>query len=245
MEADAVTTVGIDLAAQPEHTALCALDWRSDCAVVRELRLGADDDELVAACRSAACTAIDAPFGWPRALVRNLAAWERNASWPSAPSRELRYRATDLHVQEVTGLWPLSPSADRIGVCAWRCAALLAALGVTDRLGGDGVVEAYPAAALKAWQLPHRGYKSRRGRNPATAALAGALRARTAKWLVLDERQWELCGDQHDALDSLVCALVARASMRGRVLPPPARTEDVVAEGWIQVPTPTSLDRLA
>lgn len=238
-------TLGVDLAAQPATTALCALEWNAGRAVVRDLRVGVDDDDLRRAIANADSVGIDAPFGWPLAFARAVAAWERRESWPAAAPRELRYRTTDLYVQEVTGLWPLSPSSDRIAACAWRAAGLLTALGVRDRLGGERVVEVYPAAALKIWELPYRGYKSGRGPNAAVAALADELRSRTEGWLLLTEEEWGRCRTLHHLLDGVVCALLARAAMCDEVLPPPpGREEQVAAEGWIHLPKPGSLGRL-
>src|SRR5712691_13071857 len=60
-------------------------------------------------------------------------------------------------------LTPLSVSADRIGHVAMRCACLLALFAQqghdVDRGGSGKIVEVYPAASLKAWGLPYRGYK--------------------------------------------------------------------------------------
>ena len=39
-----------------------------------------------------------------------------------------------------------------------RCSGLLAKLNVADKVNGKAV-EVYPAAALRGWDLPHRGYK--------------------------------------------------------------------------------------
>lgn len=239
------TTLGIDLAAQPENTGLCVLEWTSAGAHVAELTLGADDTALATAIGRADITAIDAPFGWPQALVASLVAWQDRVEWPGAQSRDLRFRATDLHVREITGHWPLSPSADRIAVCAWRCARLLTMVGVEDRLGAAGVLEVYPAGALKSWGLPHRGYKPR-GAKSATTYPAAALRELTADWLHLSREDWDRCCAQHDLFDSLVCALVARAAMRDELLPVPETVGELAAvEGWIQLPRPGSLARLA
>jgi predicted nuclease with RNAse H fold len=239
-------TAGIDLAAQPENTALCVLEWNGRGADVVELRLGADDAALVDTVRAAAVTAIDAPFGWPEALVAALDAWRDGPHWPQTDSRALRFRATDLHVREMTGIWPLSPSADRIAVCAWRCARVLSALGVRDRLGGAGVIEAYPAGALKMWELPWRGYKPRRGGAGATSEPGRLLEERAGGWLRLSKADWRRCREQHDLLDSLVCALVARAAGRNQLLSVPVEAQDAAAvEGWIQLPRRGSLERLA
>lgn len=193
---------------------------------------------------------IDAPFGWSAAFTGALDAWDATRRWPAVTHRQLRYRVTDLHVQQQTGIWPLSPSADRIGVCAWRCAGLLTGWGVADLIGGDRVIEAYPAAALRCWELPSRGYKAQapqaRARTESVrAGIIAALRA-ACPWLMLTDAQWNACRASHDRLDALICALVARATATGAVRAPAHEQADIARrEGWIQLPTCGSLASLA
>ena len=70
---------------------------------------------------------------------------------------------TDQVVRQEIRLTPLSVSADRIGHVALRCASLLALFAQqgheVSRDGSGKVVEVYPAASLKIWGLPWRGYK--------------------------------------------------------------------------------------
>ena len=71
-------------------------------------------------------------------------------------------RVTDLVVRQAR-LVPLRVSADRIGHVAMRCACLLARFAQqgheVSRDGSGMIVEVYPAASLKVWELPYRGYK--------------------------------------------------------------------------------------
>jgi hypothetical protein len=184
-------------------------------------------------------TAVDSPFGWPVAFVSAVATWGDGLPWPVSASADLRHRLTDRSVYLGRGINPLSVSSDRIGVCAWRCARLLTRWGVTDRVGGQGVAEVYPAVALRSWQLPGTGYKHR---DPTLAAAAPGqlideLRAR-CPWLQADAVDWEVMAQNHDALDSLICALVGRAIELGATEPIPddARMR-AEREGWIHVPT--------
>ena len=245
----AVRTVGIDLAAQPAGTAACVLKWSATTAEAVTLARGLDDAALTELRQAALVVAIDAPFAWPEGLSAALAQWAAERRWPELTAQQLRYRVTDLEVQRRTGIWPLSPSADRIGVCAWRCAGLLSAWGVRDLAGGDGTVEAYPAAALRCWGMPSRGYKAR---SPQAAArserarteIITALRER-CEWLRLTTAQWILCRESHDLLDALICAIVARAAHIGAVTAPTAeQSRAAEREGWITLPTPDSLDQL-
>ena len=44
-----VRTLGIDLAAQPANTSVCAIDWGPSAPVVSDLRSGLDDEALLEA----------------------------------------------------------------------------------------------------------------------------------------------------------------------------------------------------
>jgi hypothetical protein len=120
-----------------------------------------------------------------------------------------------------------------------RAAGILAALEKAghdvDRAGTGMVVESYPAAALKRWSLAHRKYKGSEGRL-AREALVDQLVARCPG--VSLGRFDTAVRDSDDALDAVICALIARAAALGRVLAP---TDDQAAraatEGWIAVPT--------
>jgi predicted nuclease with RNAse H fold len=235
-------TLGIDLASQPAGTAACRLRWSDEGAEAETLLAGLDDHALLALRDGASTVAIDAPFGFPRAFSVALGAWAGGGGWPAATVRELRFRATDLDVQRHTGLWPLSPSSDRIAIVAWRCATLLSSWGVADRVGGDGVLETYPAAALTSWGLRGRGYKSRSRAGAESAAAQRALLVdellSACPWLRLSAEQRASCEREHDLLDALICALVARAALLGATRPPVGEQAAVAAEeGWIHLPT--------
>lgn len=235
-------TVGVDLAAEAARTAVAIVDWRPGGAVVRNLRLGADDDAVCAAVEDAHLAGIDCPFGWPDGFVALVEA--HHAGRLAAPSssdrawrRPLTMRATDLWVHEHTGLVPLSVAADRIAHAALRLTAVLARLtgrGINCARDGSGrVAEVYPAAALKSWGLPFRGYKGPAGQGVREVMVARL--AEHAPWLELGGAR-ELCVRSDDALDALVCALVARAVAQGASARPVDRVQ-ARREGWIHLPT--------
>lgn len=243
-------TVGVDLAARPARTALAVIDWDDGKAVITTLVRGADDDVILAALAQADKAGIDCPLGWPDAFLAFLC--EHQAGRVAVPDgltglqwrRQLAWRRTDEVVRARTGLIPLSVAADRIGHAAMRCAGLLAQLAdqgrPVDRTGTGVVVEVYPAASLKQWHLPHRGYKA--PRNAAElAALTDALLA-AARWLEATE-VFALCKTSHDALNAVVAALTARAAALGMTIRP--NDEQAAAarsEGWIALPgTPLSM----
>lgn len=246
-------TLGIDLASQPGQTAACLIAWETERAVVERIEAGLDDAALEALVARADLTGIDAPFGWPESFVAWLVrshSGEVSTDEDSAPAwgadhlRRLRYRATDHVVRERMGRWPLSVATDLISIVAMRCTGLLQRLGVRDKLGGDGVVEVYPALALRQWDIPAAGYKGS-GKDAARArVLHDGLLAR-CPWLVLTEDQLARCIRTDHALDALLSSLVARCFAVGAVEPIDARhLEAAQREGWIVIPERNALARL-
>ena len=238
-------TVGVDLAAEPAGTALAVVDWDIDGATVTEVVRGAGDEPLLAALARAGKAGIDCPLGWPAAFVSFVA--DHQAGHVTVPGgltgqqwrRQLAWRVTDEVVRARTGLIPLSVAADRIGHAAMRCAGLLAQLArqdqSVDRCGRGVIVEVYPAASLKCWGLPHRGYKHPRGAQALEALIDDLLAA--AAWL--DLGPWEsLCRASDDATDAVIAALTARAAHKDLVTWPDERQRAAAhTEGWIALPT--------
>jgi predicted nuclease with RNAse H fold len=240
-----VLTVGVDLAAEPVNTAVVQMSWTADCAEIEDLLVGADDAVLVEQIAAADKAGIDCPLGWPRRFVEFVA--QHEADTFVAPvdiagrdwRRLLANRETDLITRETIGLVPLSVAADRIGLAAMRCAGLLTRLAgegrTVDRSGAGVVVEVYPAAALKHWGLPFRGYKGDRNagvRDELVNRLAAA-----APWLRLGVFE-PACRRSDHALDAVVAALNARAAALGRTTRPTVeRAGAASTEGWIALPT--------
>ncbi|MFC9516424.1 DUF429 domain-containing protein [Nocardiaceae bacterium NPDC056970] len=236
-------TVGIDLAAEPAKTAVATIDWGDRSARVVGLKLGATDDDLVEAALGADRSGIDAPFGWPDAFVDFVLAHHNRE-----PRRELELssragrlplvrRRTDRVVHEVTGIVPLSVSADLIAHVALRCAGLLAWLAVAgvgvDRVDGP-VIEVYPAAALQQWGLPFRGYKGSAKREKLAQLVASFDEATT----FLDLADFRgACEASDDAFDAVVAAVIARAAAVGQTRLPDFADADVAGrDGWIHLP---------
>nr|BFE63918.1 DUF429 domain-containing protein [Dactylosporangium thailandense] len=231
-------TVGVDLAAADERTALAVLEWEAGRATVRELHFGVDDGAIVDAVAASDKAGIDCALGWPEPFTRMIVAHGEGrpvvgsgAAW----RRTMVYRTTDEVIRAtIPGLIPLSVSADRLAHAAMRCAALLSSLAArdvdVDRSGAGRIVEAYPSASLFRWGLTHRGYK---GKNsvPVEALLAAA------PWLGLGAFE-PLMRESHDAFDSVIAALTARAAALGLVTrPAPEQLRLARIEGWIAVPT--------
>jgi predicted nuclease with RNAse H fold len=150
-------TVGVDLSARDTKTWIASIDWADGQAHVQVER-GVKDERIVEVAQTAAKVGIDCPFGWPRAFVKYVNDHAGQGVDPQDGKGEawrstLANRETDKWIKVMTGLNPLSVSADRIGHVAFRCAHLLStmkAAGIEiDRAGRGGtVVEVYPAASL-------------------------------------------------------------------------------------------------
>jgi hypothetical protein len=205
-----------------------------------------NDSSLLELLRTSDKAGIDVPLGWPTDFVNAVAQHHQFLPWPQNQTRTLRYRETDLFIVKECGRWPLSVSTDRIGVPTMRVAALMSRMDESvDRSGSGKVLEVYPAAALHRWGFESRGYKRTKGAEKRQALIETFLR-RTENWLRLSTVQQQGCLKSDDSFDALICALVARASAIGQTEPVPKSIEDRVrAEGWIALPLPRSLDKLA
>ncbi len=242
---------GVDLAAEPAGTALAVLQCEPGAAgqpalvQLASLELGLDDAALVAGTRDCTLVGIDCALGWPAEFVRFVGRHAEGHPPGETDSgdkdwrRSLAYRETDRVVREVSGRWPLSVATDRLGLTALRCAVLVdrfAADGrVVDRSGAapSGVVEVYPAMALRHWGLTQRQYKTDvDARRTLIAALEQA-----APWLDVSAHR-ELMTSSADALDAVIAALVALAHALGATLAPTAAQVALArVEGWIAMPT--------
>ncbi len=227
-------TLGIDLASMPKGTAACLVRWERGRATAEAPRLGCTDADLDGLIREADVIGIDAPFGWPEAFRAAVANWTATSWTDDAKLREnLRLRLTDRRVHAHLGLMPLSVSTDRIALPAMRAMALLRRHGVTDRSGDGRFFEVYPSGSLKAWKLPHRGYKGAgKFEHAQRTATLRHLRA-ALPWLEIPGA----CAATDHGLDALIAALTARCCATGRTAEPTAAERTTAArEGWIHLP---------
>lgn len=253
------TTAGVDLASQPQNTAVCVINWGQGYAEVAGLSSGyfygelLNDATLLEIMKTVDKVAVDAPFGWPEPFARAINSepgkWPLHPDQPRAP---LERRTTDVLVWERTRKTPLSVTTDRIAYCAMRCAALLGVLG-TPRDGSGRAVEAYPDAALRCW-LPTlftgvtQSYKTKN--NPLARArrevLLTALVEQLGDGFHITGAQRTAIAYSDDCLDAFVCALLARAAALNRTVLPSTPQHRALAEieGWIHLPEPGSLTQL-
>lgn len=229
-------TLGIDLAAADADTAGCVLVWAADGVRVTALEQPLTDAAIVALAGGTDKVGIDAPLGWPTTFVAAVGGYAAGGAWPAGVDpRYLRMRATDRDVHAQMGIWPLSVSSERIAVVAFRAAALLGRLQPGDpaRDGSGRVAEVYPAAGLRAWGLPARGYKRPEQADVRRAILAGL----TERARLVPGAWTERCIASADALDALIAALLAGALVRGETRPIPGDLASVARlEGWIHLP---------
>lgn len=249
-----VLTLGIDLASEDRRTGCCSVRWSDGAATVEALEIRLSNADLRHRLHRAEIAALDAPFGWPDRFRTAVACWSESDSWPlpwpdAQHLRELRLRATDRWIADNVKQ-PLSVSSAGIAVTAWRAAALLTEFYAEHELPLDRVYgrvrEAYPGAALVAWDLAgHRTAESYKSSRAAREALLERL-APAAGWLQLSDPQRELLAISDHCTDALICSLVARAAAVGLTYLPPDDLDvvSVAREGWIAHPLEHSLDRL-
>ncbi len=239
---------GVDLAAEADRTGLAILNVGERESLnaqmtIDELLLGADDHAIRNAITQAGRTGVDVPLGWPQKFVEFVsdhASGELSA--PESTDREWRrglaLRETDRYVQRAIGVWPLSVATERIAYAAMRWAGIeahLRAEGVSTARDGSGVVyEVYPAAALKAWGLQHRGYKGQKN-SEVRHQLVDEL-SKTFPNLEWNGHR-DLCVADDNALDAVLAAIIALEAYLGRCEPAPADLKSsALREGWIWVP---------
>jgi predicted nuclease with RNAse H fold len=257
-------TLGIDLASQPKETGVCLIDWSAGAGEVIDLQSGElTDDALVDLMldERVAKVGIDAPFGWPVAFIDAVTSYRDEGRWIDLEANELRFRATEIRIFEETNQWPLSVAVGDLAWPAMRAARLLSRVVASedaqrrrpargmplmlDRSGAGLVVEVYPMAALRRWQLIPAGgaaawsYKGDKpGRRDRRADYLKAIRTQLTIRMSADHV--ECCVEDDDEFDALISALIARAAQTGATDPIPQGMRWLaMREGWIHLPAPT------
>jgi predicted nuclease with RNAse H fold len=234
--------LGIDLAAQAGNTGAVMLDIRAgDRPQVMQIRERLNDDVLVRLAGKADLVGIDAPLGWPVSFVAAVSAHERREPWLGEVDRtELCFRRTDHAVRDRTGSWPLSVSADKLGIVAMRCALLQERFAREvwagerqPRHGSGRLVETYPAATLQVLGLPFRSYK---GDGEGRAELRRKIVEGLAPLVDIDDVRAACLADDN-VLDAVVAAYVTWLDHeRLTVCPSGEDHRFALVEGWIHLP---------
>ena len=244
-------TAGVDLSSQDAKTAACTIEWSISKAEVVEIDLNIDDEDIASLIGRVDKLGVDVPLGWPVEFAKAVFEYSQNGSWPDGyehhDNLQYRLRRTDIWLWKDLGMSPpLSVSADRIALPAMRAASLLSRLPTRYPRDGSGrVVEVYPAAALRQWGLPSRGYKSKENLSN-RRQLVEQMLTETSGWLEISTGHVDLCLQSDDALDSLIASLVARAAATCLVEEIPSIDLGfALKEGWIAVPLRSSFGMLA
>lgn len=196
-------TMGIDLASQPQNTAVCLLAWpsRGRPQILTLVRGRSDEgsplsDEWLSA---TACglrrehpgevtkVGIDDPFGWPVPFLDALAGHRRGPNWPlpiEGPTAELRFRETDRMVHDLPFVrrWPLSVSSERIAIPAMRCAAILADIAAHTDAGRSRATAPVSAARSTPTRRCASGPTRARRRSPAPPTSAPRTRRHGSRY---------------------------------------------------------------
>lgn len=235
------------MSSKAQGTASCSIRWENGQARIETLEHAVDDRRLeVLLVQSADKVGVDVPLGWPDAFVDAVVHHRDGQVFGEANIAELARRRTDTWVWRNTQQLPLSVTTDRISYPAMRFARIVDRLCSIngDRTGGAKLVEVYPAAALRTWNLQYNRYKRDKGRD-VLAAIIRQIRDRCT-WLIADNAIWSDVNRDDHALDAFICALVARAHATGRCHPIPLEDiETARREGWIAIPKASTLETLA
>lgn len=239
---DVLTIMGIDLSTKPERTGVARLVVSADGISVEVLDHPRNEQHLVEMAVGADRVAIDAPFGWPSQFVDALAHHAAGA-WPHASSGKdqraaMSRRVTDIRTRKLSGVWPLSVSADRLSSTA-MCCALLQTMWhrgeQVDRGGHPGrFMEVYPAGALACWGLGHTVYKGKGIRNAIERKKIVHEFKRQTKWLDLGGCE-QRCLDNDDYFDAVIAAVVGLAFECGATHEVTDHAAAAI-EGWIHLP---------
>ncbi|MGD9408687.1 MAG: DUF429 domain-containing protein [Thiohalocapsa sp.] len=240
----AIVVIGIDCAAQAKNMGVAVGESAGDRCRVREVfkysQMSALIDRVASVLgrSSRALLSLDAPLGWPVALISALQG--HRAGRPLGPNADLLFcRDTDREIRARHALKPLDVGADRIARVARSALELLEGLrnasGEEIPLlwqpgldGRAGAIEVYPKATLKAHGLPFNGYKGTgSGHRDVREDLVTALGQRIA----LDSDPDAMIADD-DMLDAAVCVLAGHDFLIGTAKAP-ADVDPFRTEGWI------------
>lgn len=239
--------IGIDHATQPGNVGVAVAHFDGEHTTIKHLQSGAGTDYETeigshVSGNERALIAIDAPLGWPSSLSRSLS-HHRPGAKIDAVSEEFFRRKTDRIVEAEVGIRPLEVAASWIARTAYsaleslaairaRCTCDLPTILSSKASFSKGVIEVYPAATLRAHQLPHQKYKDNGNREVREKILDGLL----SRIELSREVDRETLLTSHHILDAAVCALAAHDFLSGFVRKPnDSEVELARIEGWIWV----------
>ena len=234
--------VGVDCAVQPNRVgvALAVLEG-SRCRVLEARQFSPRNLPFEAILSwhresSISLLALDSPLGWPVGMGKTLNTHQAGAGIGLTADQLFR-RETDLDIYRRLGKHPLDVGANFIARTARASLGLLEELrsktgepiplawemSVPERLAA---IEVYPAATLRAMNLPLVSYKKKselKGRRKIMESLPG--------WFDLAEVH-QAALDSADVLDAILCTLAGVQFCRGHCVPP-RDLATAQKEGWI------------
>lgn len=245
--------IGIDCATEPKKRGIAFGKYSDNNACkVTSYVIGLTDEEIairvqqILASQAKVLLALDAPLGWPLALGNALA--DHMAGQALVPSPDMLFRReTDRFVKRTYGKQPLDVGADRIARTAHSALTLLTTiskmieseipLAWNPDFNGVAAIEAYPAATLRAYNLPDSGYKDKS--EIADKAVRKKIIDGLPPSLTLPNER-NLLLSNADALDAVICVLAGMDFLSGNVHKP-TDTNLAHKEGWIWVKAPDGL----
>ncbi len=244
--------IGVDCATEPKKTGLARAKFDGGNCCLLDVKMGSTDvaGQL---CEwisddSPTLLALDAPLGWPDGFGSKLASHKAGQTIKRTCREVFFDRETDRVVRKESGQKPLSVGADRIARTSFVALEILEkvrqnqkskgqdiSIAWTPEIQGVQAIEVYPAATLKMYEYPNKGYKKqgnidqRKIREEITNKLCKHFKPRIKQ--SLQDRML----DDPDALDAVVCILAALDFLVGDAIGPENGRERKRAEkeGWI------------
>lgn len=171
------------------------------------------------------------PFPKAVHLIEAVASEHQPRGLKAYRATEDEWRARGVNVRSTMWAGPRGGAAFTLA-----CVRLLGLSGLPvwpwAKSGGALVAEAFPAAQLREWGLPHQGYNGQK--KDAPAVRVRIVEGVCERFPALDLGEYRATiEDDADALDALLCAFSARAVSEGRLASLPG--EQAESEGWIAV----------
>jgi predicted nuclease with RNAse H fold len=199
-------------------------------------------------CKSNAVAGIDAPFALPEKVfaghVRTL--WQRIANLdagsrpfatgrsmvetlipPLAPFGKKIFRDTEqawrdkgVNVRSTVWSGPRGGAAFSVAMMTMLARHQGNVWPFLDTQRGSTLVEAFPAAQLRMWGLPHQAYSDSKGKDR-TVTRRAILAGLESRGLRLGRSDEDKCVASPDALDAVICLFAARAVAKGALVSQP------------------------
>lgn len=239
--------IGLDCAVEPKKCGLAIGSNIGNRLTVREVKVGLSESHIIdLICKiirenGQTLMAIDSPLGWPQALGNSLIDHKAGMTIESNDNFLFR-RETDRFIREKIEIQSLDVGADKIARTALATLKRLNQIRSKsnheiplswnpDVIKIPSCIEVYPAATLKAWEIPPRGYRGNEPRHyDARINIIKKLKA----FIELAPATIKAMENCDHAIDAVICLLAAHDFVCRRSLPP--KDPNIAhKEGWIWV----------